>query len=192
MSGKETKKNDLRSRYTRQVLSESLVSLIQEKPFEKVTVKELCEKAAVNRATFYTYYSDIHDLMGQLWEDMKDYICRHVKSMNTGDAEQHREAMVDYLRYMRENEQLYFLLVGENGPNGFREQTWLATKEVYLGRGSGDKIADLKKELLLANTTYGITAMIEHWMIKGMPLSDQDLADLIIGIMFPEKYKEDR
>ena len=180
MSEEKTRKQDLRRRYTRQMLEKNLVLLLKEKPFEKITVKELCEKAAINRATFYAYYSDMHDIMEQIFENMKELMHQHVIRMNTNSPEQHREALIDYLRLMRENGQLYFLLVNAKGPDNFREQTWQTTKKIVLGKGSGDKFTDLKNEFLLAHETYGITAIIEHWMIKGMPLSEQDLADLII------------
>ena len=52
------KRSDARVRYTRKVLKESLLSLLKEKPINKITVKEVCELAELNRATFYSHYSD--------------------------------------------------------------------------------------------------------------------------------------
>ena len=44
------KKEDRRILYTRMVIKESFLSLIQEKPLDKITIKEICEKADINRA----------------------------------------------------------------------------------------------------------------------------------------------
>ena len=47
------RKSDARVRYTHRVLKESFLSLLREKPVNKITVKEVCELAELNRATFY-------------------------------------------------------------------------------------------------------------------------------------------
>ena len=50
-------KKDARKRYTQMVLKQSLLKLLKEKPVNKITVKEVCELAQLNRATFYAHYS---------------------------------------------------------------------------------------------------------------------------------------
>ena len=39
-------------------LAESLVVLMQEKPFEKITIKQICDRTGVIRATFYNHFED--------------------------------------------------------------------------------------------------------------------------------------
>ena len=41
---------------TKQLLKASLMELLADKPLAKITVKELCEKADINRTTYYKYY----------------------------------------------------------------------------------------------------------------------------------------
>src|SRR5512138_1079552 len=53
-----TDKNDRRSQRTRQLLSEALVELIQEKDYSTITVNDIIERANVGRSTFYAHYSD--------------------------------------------------------------------------------------------------------------------------------------
>ena len=60
------RKSDARVRYTKKVLKESFLSLLRKKPVNKITVKEVCELAELNRATFYTHYSDCFDLMEKI------------------------------------------------------------------------------------------------------------------------------
>ena len=57
------KKQDARVRYTKMVVKSSLLELMQTKPVAKITVTEICEKAGINRATFYSHYSDPTDLL---------------------------------------------------------------------------------------------------------------------------------
>ena len=57
---------DLRIQRTKKHIEEAFLSLRAEKPLEKITVKELADRAFINKATFYTHYKDIYDLQEQL------------------------------------------------------------------------------------------------------------------------------
>ena len=57
---------DRRLRRTRERLRESLLELLGEKDLRSVTVKELTDRADVNRGTFYSHYQDIYDMLDQL------------------------------------------------------------------------------------------------------------------------------
>ena len=52
-------KMDARKRYTQMVLKQSFLKLLKEKPVNRITVKEVCALAQLNRATFYAHYSKV-------------------------------------------------------------------------------------------------------------------------------------
>ncbi len=54
---------DRRIRRTRDRLGDALVSLMQEKPFDTITVQDVLDRAGVSRSTFYVHYSDKDDLL---------------------------------------------------------------------------------------------------------------------------------
>ena len=45
------------------LMDEALLILLEKKEFEFITVKEICEKAGVNRTTFYLHYESMEDLL---------------------------------------------------------------------------------------------------------------------------------
>ena len=57
------KKTDARVRRTRDALGDALVALMQEKPFDTITVQDVLDRAHVSRSTFYSHYSDKDDLL---------------------------------------------------------------------------------------------------------------------------------
>ena len=59
MSGKE----DLRVRRTKKALFDAFMQLLCEKPFDEITINELCDVAGIRRATFYKHYSDKFDFL---------------------------------------------------------------------------------------------------------------------------------
>ena len=53
----------------------ALLSLLEKKPFEYVTISELCEEAGVNRSTFYLHYDTIDDLFQETIDNLNfDFI----------------------------------------------------------------------------------------------------------------------
>lgn len=56
------KKADLRIRKTEAAIKNAFIELRAGKPLEKITVKELCALALINKSTFYTHYEDIYAL----------------------------------------------------------------------------------------------------------------------------------
>ena len=61
---------DRRIRKTRAVLKNALLSLMKEKSVKHITVKELCDRADINRGTFYLHYSDVFDMLEKIEDDM--------------------------------------------------------------------------------------------------------------------------
>ena len=65
-------KLDARKRYTQMILKQSFLKLLKEKPVNKITVKELCQLSQINRATFYTNYSDCFALLESIENELID------------------------------------------------------------------------------------------------------------------------
>ena len=66
----KTRKQDRRTRYTRQTIKDTFLELLKQKSFTKITVTEICKNAEINRGTFYLHYYDIHDVLTDIFDDM--------------------------------------------------------------------------------------------------------------------------
>ena len=62
--------SDARVRYTKMIIKVNFIELLGKKPINKITVKEICDLAEINRATFYKYYMDAYDLMDKIEEEI--------------------------------------------------------------------------------------------------------------------------
>lgn len=78
-------KIDARVRYTRRVLKQALLEILKQKPVNKITVKEVCEMAELNRATFYTHFSDCFALLESIEQDLLNAFERSLKFVNFFD-----------------------------------------------------------------------------------------------------------
>ncbi len=62
--------NKSESKYynTASLMNQALLILLEKKDFDYITVKEICDKAGVNRSTFYLHYDSIDDLLAETME----------------------------------------------------------------------------------------------------------------------------
>lgn len=65
---------DRRVKRTKLLLQKTLVDLMLEKEVGKISVKELTQKADVNRSTFYLHYLDIYDMLEQMENEFVETI----------------------------------------------------------------------------------------------------------------------
>lgn len=63
MDAQTEKKEKISTKRTYLLLSRSLFALLEEMPFEKITLTQLCSHSMVPRSTFYRYFEDKYDLL---------------------------------------------------------------------------------------------------------------------------------
>ena len=61
---------DLRIQKTRQNIFQAFIELREKYPLEKITVKELTERAQISKQTFYLHYRDMYDLSERIEQSM--------------------------------------------------------------------------------------------------------------------------
>ena len=69
---------DRRTKYTKHIIEDTFLGLLEKKDIGSITVTEICEIADINRATFYRYYVDIYDLL----KNIQDNFIEEIKASN--------------------------------------------------------------------------------------------------------------
>ena len=73
-------KNNLRTQKTLQTIKNTFVNMLLEMDFEKINVKTLCERAEINRRTFYLHFDSIDDLLVSIQEDFSNEFYERIKN----------------------------------------------------------------------------------------------------------------
>ncbi|MEG2451199.1 MAG: TetR family transcriptional regulator, partial [Clostridia bacterium] len=73
-------KEDLRIIRTRKLLSSTLLDMMEEVSIEKISVIDLCNRAMVNRATFYAHFEDKYHLLSFALDELKDDVYAKFKN----------------------------------------------------------------------------------------------------------------
>lgn len=98
-----------RTQMTRRLLKDALIELLQFKRLEKISVREVCTRADVNRSTFYDHYEDIYDLMRDMERDF-------IAQIPTQRSSEGIEAqLLSFVRYVQQNAQCYAAIRRLNG-----------------------------------------------------------------------------
>ena len=103
-------KTDVRTRFTKKVIVEAFLSLLREKPLSKITVKEVCEIADINRSTFYKYYLDCFDLVEQLEQEALRETGEMIQAMR---AQKPETVLTQMLEQVQKHAELFRLLEGQ-------------------------------------------------------------------------------
>ena len=105
---REAKRDDRRSSRSQRMLGEALVSLMQEKRYDAITVQEIIDRADVGRSTFYAHYLDKEDL---LQSEMARVIGSLDAHMDRGTSSNLIIPSLELLRHLKEYHGLYRALV---------------------------------------------------------------------------------
>lgn len=75
-------KTDLRVLKTEQAIKNTFKEMLLEMPYEKITIKELCERAIINRKTFYLHYNSIEDVLEEFQEEQSTQYFERIKDFD--------------------------------------------------------------------------------------------------------------
>ena len=103
---------------TKRNLKQTMREMQGEMPFEKITVKEVCERAMTSRITFYNYYNDKYALLEELFSDMNLELEHRFQEL-----QKHNQADDPAISY--QNLLDCFIELHQKNENIFRENTRL-------------------------------------------------------------------
>lgn len=111
-------KNESKYINTAVKMDKAFLELLEKKEFSYITVKEICEKAQVNRSTFYLHYETVEDLLSESVEYMNDQFAEYMKKDTDAFFARLHDCPIDelylitpeylepYLNYIKENRRL--------------------------------------------------------------------------------------
>ena len=96
---------DLRVQRTKKILKDTFNEMIVTTDFEKITIKDLCDKAMINRRTFYLHYSSIEDILEDFISDYTHEYYDLIKDFNP--IEEVDELVKSYFTYSEEKGMMF-------------------------------------------------------------------------------------
>ncbi len=183
-------KNNRRSRDTVEALTRAFFAALSQKgEVSKVTVREICEAAGVNRSTFYAHYSDCFDLLERVERTMankltKAFFIKLEQGASIG------ECFEELFAFIEEHWEFYAVYLNETNKTGV---IGLA-RELYSYRIPDDlwrKMGLSSPEEMGYHEDFaiaGLTAMIRRWLNTGRRETPHQLCQIFFRYHSSEKF----
>lgn len=98
-------KDNQRIRLSKRLLQASLMQLLQSKSIHKISVREICDGAEINRTTFYKYYGSQYDLLKDIEDENLAKIEAYLRALH--DANATDPNLTELLEFINENAELF-------------------------------------------------------------------------------------
>jgi len=177
---------DRRTRRTKKLLTTAFLELLSSKKLNEITVKELCEKADINRGTFYLHYQDVYDLKRQIESDLYEELAKLIFPITTMKELDSYQLFYELFAFTKKNEQLFTTLLGPNGDISFLTELKTLFKQYYLSPLLQQQSISYAKNIEYAYdfVSAGFAELVTRWLISDNPDSIEEMARLTSKMVF--------
>ena len=185
------KKTESRYFFTAQLMKEALLLLLEKKDIEYITVKEICEKAGVNRSTFYLHY----DSIDELFEDVIDMLnnefrnsfaikdIRNILKDGTKDELMFikEDFIVPYLEFVKKNKRTLKMIRNRallfKNDNVYKNMC----EELFYPILSKFGVPVVEQPFILEFFTRGTSGIINKWIETNCEMEISKVVEMIIS-----------
>lgn len=180
------KTEDRRIRRTKKLLRETLAELMDEKEFKDISVKEITERADLNRGTFYLHYKDTYDLLEKIEDDLiNNFNALILDYQPTADNVSAFMIINQVYDFIAENHHICRILLQSSGSTHFEDKLRgiIASKGFEINAIFFVGI-DLKAQLYKTQFfAYGLMGLVKQWLTDDMPIPKSDMVRLVDRII---------
>ncbi len=163
---------DRRVRRTRARLRQALTQLLGEKELRCITVRELTQRADVNRGTFYAHYRDIYDMLeqyeNQLFDALGELLSGYTAQQLQGDLTPVLERV---FCFVEDNRDLIPVLLTGQAKDPFFRRLYAVIRDKCAGDWQGAYPVGAEEahfDYALEFVVWGSLGLIQSWMQNGL------------------------
>lgn len=168
----------------RETIKESFWRLYRDRPFEKISVKEVCEGANINKTTFYYHFQDLRAVLDEIEEDSLPLEAPQMIAALVRPVAK-EEVVSTFIGNMGERFERYCILLSSKGDPDFAKQAkqimtqrWCEELDIEYDKLSSDIKMTIR--FLMGGTT---SVFADHG--DGKPFDPEVFADVVISLMDP-------
>lgn len=182
------KKTDLRVIKTENLIRSSFIELVQTIGYQRITIKDLCEKAMINRNTFYLHYSDKDDLIKSMINEAFDKYSTQISGLSTQfyndvlseNYDDFYNNIRKFLSIIFEDVELYrMMLIDEQLSGYFNKFQSMYEKTIF----SHLKTKNKRAKIIFRYIMGGVNGIIVDWIVKDTTSLDET-AEILSKLIF--------
>lgn len=164
------------------MIRNSFLTLLKEKPMQRITVREICEKAQINRSTFYAYYIDVYDLLKRIEQDLLDEFGKSLLMEITSWRDLSAIGICkNIFKVLERNIMLCEVLLGPNGDYNAIEKCIDLGKTFFM-KPYIERYPTINPSLLESYYVFvssGAVSLLKDWLINKKNISSDVMAQQI-------------
>jgi AcrR family transcriptional regulator len=180
------KKMDIRTKFTKRALKDSLLELMKTIPIRDIPIKAICTGAEVSRSTFYTYYDDQYDLLTDIQNEIFNNVdIEYRKHLLEPGRHKDNNVYEEWLRHIADNNDSLQVLLSENGDINFQKKL-IEGRIMEIGnvlKRINESVDEETKRVYSVVLVQGIVSLIQDWIKHGMDIPLPKMAKLCNRLM---------
>ncbi len=171
------KKLDIRSQLTAKMISEALICLLNEgKNLNDISVTEVCEKAQINRATFYKHYKGIEEAYKEIEDGLLQFVLDIVKSNTVEKGKLVPDELFDFLD---KNGNVALIILSGSGHSSLLDRIFEEVKNLYSSSLELNKEQKKEAETLYSFLFGGSKELVYRWLENGKKETPKEMSSKI-------------
>ena len=187
---------DRRITRSKRGLRGALIALIEERGLDAITVNDLCERADLNRGTFYNHFHDKENLLTALENEVLAEVAllqARMQSVTLGDMLAFRVAgrpvpvLVDLFEYLRGESDFLRAVLGSGGDVRFGPRLREAVCENLVQNILPEKYRTNPTPFVCYYVAFYASAylgIIARWVENGCPETPEEMARIAMRLLF--------
>ena len=178
-------------------MDEALITILEKKDFEYITIKEICDTAEVNRSTFYLHYENTSDLLKETtryiidkhlayYEIDKKHIslqfetCKREELLFFTD-----EYLVPYLKFIKDNQRLFRVSIKQFNSFNMNEVYGRMFEHIFNPILERFHVPEKERAYVMKFYLTGVFAIVMEWLDKNcsddMKTVTRVITDCVMG-----------
>lgn len=180
---------DKRVRRSRRLIKEAFITLIADKGFKSVTVKDIINKADYNRTTFYAHFNSKEELtevlVTEMIEGLEEALLKPYNEMLYLQFNSLKPSSLQLFEYIFQNANFFNLLLKDDTIPDFQNKVIGMIFNLFKDEITflSDQNAEANTENFATYRTYGIFGIIYMWIKSGYIQSPEELSKQLINIL---------
>jgi AcrR family transcriptional regulator len=180
--GELMKQESQRVMETRERIKDAFFELYEEKKIERISIKEITEKARLNRGTFYVYYKDIYDLLEKSEDELMAELMEKIKGAITMMLrDEDITLFLPPLEFYQKNRKILRSLLGPNGDPYFIHKLKKMIKKTLRELFRKENIPEVPNiDYIMEYISSAQIGIVSYWLVeKNMEMSISELGAII-------------
>ena len=172
-------------------MDEAFLELLEKKDFTYITVKEICEKAGVNRSTFYLHYETVSDLLAestryiidQFVEAMPHDTAEFMSQIQTRPLEElyliTPEYLTPYLNYIKKHRRIFRTTLEQASVLGMNDAYLSLNRHVFIPILNRYHVPLPNQKYMMPFYINGIMGIVNEWLKENCEDSIEHMISVI-------------